>query len=87
MNEFILLLDIWKFIIIPIGLVLYTISIIVGLTVHNNNEDEYSELLKEICGYKGGYDIFGKNTAIIFSLIFLSIGGYLRFLYLKYKIN
>ena len=86
-NDFFLLLDRYKFIIIPIALVLYVIAIIVGLTVHNSNEDEYSELLKEICGYKGGYDMFGKNTALISSIIFLLIGGYLGFLYLKYKIN
>lgn len=87
MNEFINLLDRLKYIIIPIALVLYAISIIVGLTVHNSKEDEYTELLKEICGYKGGYDMFGKNTALISSIIFLPIGGYLGFLYLKYKIN
>ena len=31
--------------------------------------------------------MFGKNTALISSIIFIQIGGYLGILYLRYKIN
>jgi hypothetical protein len=80
------LLDRYKFIIIPILIVLYILSVVFGLTIHNSKEAEYTELLKEICNYDEG-KMFGKNTALISSIIFIQIGGYLGILYLRYKIN
>ena len=63
------LLDRYKFIIIPILIVLYILSVVFGLTIHNSKEAEYTELLKEICNYDEG-KMFGKNTALISSIIF-----------------
>lgn len=86
LNDFIMFLDKFKFIIIPILIVLYVISIIFGLTLHNDNEEEYKELLIEICGFSEN-NMFGKNTAFMSSIIFMIIGGYCGFLYINYKNN
>ena len=86
LNNFINFLDKYKFIMIPIWIVLYAISITFGLTLHNSNEKEYSELLKEICNYKEG-KMFGKSTALISSLIFIHVGAHIGILYMKWKIN
>ena len=84
--DFINFLNRWKFIIIPILLVLFALSVTFGLTLHNNKENEYAELLKEICNYTDG-KMFGKNTALTSSLIFIHIGAYLGFLYMNWKLN
>ena len=51
LNDFILFLSRFKYIIIPILLVLYSLSVTFGLTIHNSKEDEYLNILREICGY------------------------------------
>ena len=45
LTDFILFLEKWKFIIIPIVLILYGISLIFGLTLHNDKEEEYKKIL------------------------------------------
>lgn len=86
-NIFIDILDRFKFILIPIALLLFTISVIVGLKRHNDKEDEYFEnVLKEYCDY-GRNEVFGKNTAFHSTIIFLLIGGYIGLLFLRYKIR
>ena len=85
-HDFILLINRNKFIIIPLLLVLFIISLIFGLTIHNDKEKEYARILKIICKFEEN-DSFGKNTAFISSLIFIIIGGYFGLLYLKHKIN
>lgn len=86
LNDFILFLNRWKFIIIPIILALYVISIVFGLTLHNDKEDEYQKVLIEICGFDENY-MFGKSTAFVSSIIFMVVGGCLGFLYMNYKNN
>ena len=86
LTDFILFLEKWKFIIIPIFLILYGISLIFGLTLHNDKEEEYKKILIEYCEFNEN-DMFGKNTAYISSLIFIIIGGYLGFLYINGKNN
>ena len=67
-HDFILLINRNKFIIIPLLLVLFIISLIFGLTIHNDKEKEYARILKIICKYEEN-DSFGKNTAFTSSLI------------------
>lgn len=87
LNDFILFLSRFKYIIIPILLVLYALSVTFGLTIHNSKEDEYLNILREICGYADENHLFGKNTSMLSSIIFIVIGGYLGFLYINHKIN
>ena len=86
LKNFIDLLYRYKFIMIPIWIILYALSIIFGLTIHNSKEKEFAELLAEICKFKEG-NMFGKNTALTSSLIFIHIGAYLGLIYMKWKIN
>ena len=85
-HDFILIINRYKFIVIPILLILFIISLIFGLTIHNDKEEDYERILKIICKY-GENESFGKNTAFISSIIFTIIGAYFGFLYLNYKIN
>jgi hypothetical protein len=85
-NEFINILDRYKYFIIPILLILFSISVILGYTRHNENETEYQIVLKKYCKYKRE-QIFGTNTAYHSGVIFIVIGGYLGLLFLKYKIS
>ena len=86
LKNFINFLDRYKYIVIPIWIILYALSITFGLTIHNDKEKEYAVLLEEICNFKEG-KMFGKNTALISSLIFIHVGAYLGLLYMKWKIN
>jgi membrane-associated phospholipid phosphatase len=85
-NEFINILDRYKYFIIPILLILFSISVILGYTRHNENETEYQIVLKKYCKYRRE-QIFGTNTAYHSGVIFIVIGGYLGLLFLKYKIS
>ena len=84
LNDFIMILNKYKFIIIPILIVLFAISQIFGVTLHNDKEDEYEKLLIQICKYNKHF-LFGKTTAFLSLIIFLIIGGYFGFLYMNYK--
>ena len=79
-------LDKCKYIIIPILLILFAISVILGFTINNKNEEDYLKVLEKYCNYREE-QIFGKNTAYHSGVIFIVIGGYLGILFLKYKIN
>ena len=79
-------LDNYKFILIPMMLVLFSLSVILGLTRHNPKEEEYALILENFCGYARD-QLFGKNTAFHSALIFIVIGNYIGLLFLKYKIN
>ena len=80
------IIDKYKYILIPFLLVLFSISVILGLTRHNKNEDIYKSILQKYCGFSED-EIFGKNTAYSSNLIFIEVGAYLGSLFLKYKIN
>ena len=79
-------LDKCKYIIIPILLILFVISVILGFTINNKNEEDYLKVLEKYCNYREE-QIFGKNTAYHSGVIFIVIGGYLGILFLNYKIN
>ena len=83
---FIDILDKFKFILIPIALVLFTISVIIGLNRHNNKENDYMNILHIYCDYEEN-EVFGKNTAFHSTIIFLLIGGYIGLLFLRYQIR
>ena len=85
-NKFMKIIDKYKYILIPFLLVLFSISVILGLTRHNKNEDIYKSILQKYCGFSED-EIFGKNTAYSSNLIFIEVGAYLGSLFLKYKIN
>ena len=85
-DTFITYLDKTKFIFIPLSIILFIISVTLGLTIHNDKEKEYEIILLQYCHYIPE-QIFGKNTALHSSLIFIIIGGYLGILFLKYKIK
>ena len=74
-----------KYIIIPISLIFFALSVFIGLKRHNGKEDEYFTILEEYCGYERN-ELFGKNTAFASTIIFILIGGYLGLLFLRYKI-
>ena len=75
----------YKFIIIPIFIILFIISVILGLFRHNKNEDKYEFILKMYCNFAKG-EMFGKNTAYTSSLVFILIGGFIGLLFLRNKI-
>ena len=85
-NEFFNKLNKFKFIIIPLLIILFTISVVLGLTQHNEREKEYTIILEIYCEF-GKDEIFGKNTAFISTIIFVIIGDYIGLLFLKHKIN
>lgn len=85
-NDFINILDKYKYFIIPILLILFSISVILGYTRHNNKEAEYQKVLKKYCKFRKE-QIFGINTAYHSGVIFIVIGCYLGLLFLKYKIS
>ena len=67
-------------------LVLFILSVILGLTKHNSKEEEYAIILEKYCGFDNE-QLFGKNTAFFSALIFVIIGHYIGILFLKYKIS
>ena len=85
-EEFIIDLDNYKYILIPMMIVLFILSVILGFTRHNSKEEEYTLILEKYCGYVRD-QLFGKNTAFYSALIFIVIGNYIGLLFLKYKIN
>ena len=85
-KDFITNLDKYKFILIPLMLVLFTLSLILGFTRHNSKEEEYALILNKYCGFVRD-QIFGKNTAFHSALIFVIIGNYIGLLFLNYKIS
>ena len=85
-DDFINTLDRYKYFIIPILLILFSISVILGYTRHNKDEADYQKVLKIYCKYRKE-QIFGINTAYHSGVIFIIIGGYLGLLFLKYKIS
>jgi membrane-associated phospholipid phosphatase len=85
-KDFITNLDNYKFILIPLMIVLFILSVILGFVRHNSKEEEYALILDKYCGYVKD-QIFGKNTAFHSALIFIVIGNYIGLLFLKYKIN
>ena len=66
-------------------IILYTISLILGLTLHNDKENEYGAILERYCNY-AKEKLFGKNTGLNSSIMFIIIGGYIGLLFLNYKI-
>jgi hypothetical protein len=85
-EDFINNLDKAKYILLPISIILFIISVTLGLTMHNEKENEYEIILVKYCHYIPE-QIFGKNTALHSSLILITIGGYIGILFLKYKIQ
>ena len=79
-------LDNYKFILIPMMIALFILSVVLGLTRHNPKEDEYALILDNYCGYVRD-QLFGKNTAFHSALIFIIIGNYIGLLFLKYQIS
>ena len=77
---------IFRFILIPIILILYIVSVVLGFLLHNDDEDLYEPVLKKYCDYID-VQIFGKNTAFHSSLLLVVLGGYLGFLFLRSKIK
>ena len=85
-NTFIENANKYKYILIPIIMILYAISGILGLTMHNKNEKKYESILIKYCNYNKKI-MFGKNTAYSSSFVLIFIGSYLGLIFLKYKIN
>lgn len=79
-------LDKYKYIIIPIALLLFVLSVVIGLIRHNDKEDDYFKILKEYCGYERN-EIFGNNAVIYSTIILFAIGAYIGLLFLSYKIK
>ena len=75
-----------KYILIPIFLILFGISVTLGYTNHNEKEEIYENVLKKYCNFRRE-QIFGTNTAFHSGLIFILIGGYIGIIFLKNKIN
>ena len=86
LKDFILFLNKMKYIKLTILIILFGISVLFGLLIHNDKEEEYKKILIEFCNFDENH-MFGKNTALISSLIFAVIGGYLGFLYMNHKNN
>ena len=85
-KDFFNILNKYKYILIPIFLILFAISVTFGYIFHNKNEDEYTPVLQKFCKFRKE-QIFGKNTAFHSGLIFIIIGGYIGILFLIYNIN
>ena len=75
-----------KYILIPIFLILFGISVTLGYINHNEKEEIYENVLKKYCNFRRE-QIFGINTAFHSGLIFILIGGYIGIIFLKHKIN
>ena len=75
-----------KYILLPIFLILYAISVTFGYIFHNKNEDKYSRVLEVYCKFRKE-QIFGKNTAFHSGILFIIIGGYIGIIFLIYSIN
>ena len=69
----------FKFIVIPIFIILFGISLTLGLTRHNDNEDKYKKILKLYCDLDDENEMFGRITALLSTTIFVVIGGYIGF--------
>ena len=76
----------YKFIVNIIFFTLFIISIILGLTRHNDKEDEYKKILKLYCDLSEE-ESFAKITLYTSILIFIVIGGYFGLLFLDNKIS
>ena len=85
-NDFFNYVNNLKYILIPIFLILFGVSVTLGFTIHNKKEKEYEIVLKKYCNYSRK-EIFGTNTAYNSGLIFVIIGGYIGILFLKNMIN
>lgn len=85
-NIFMEALNSYKFILIPIFIILFATSVILGLLRHNNNEEKYLFILENYCHYTKE-QLFGKNTTLFSSIILLFIGSYAGLLFLRYKIK
>ena len=85
-NEFIEKLNKYKYILFPLLIILFGISVTLGLLRHNPKEDQYEKILEKYCGFVKD-QMFGKNTTFNSSLIFIIIGGYFGLLFLRCKIN
>ena len=86
-NIFIEVLDKYKFILLPIFILFFAISVLLGLTRHNEKEEKYQKILELYCDMANKWEMFGKITAVASSTLFVPIGGYLGLLFLKFKIN
>ena len=85
-KDFVENLNKYKFILIPIIIIFYTISVILGLKMHNKNEKKYEAVLIKFCNYNKKI-MFGKNTAYSSSFVLIIVGSYLGLIFLTYKIN
>ena len=85
-HDFVIILDKYKYILIPLFILLYIIYVVLGLTRHNENEEKYGEILQKYCGLNKE-NLFEKSTSISSTLIFDIIGGYVGMLVLKNKID
>ena len=85
-NYFFSIINKIKFFIIPLLCILFTVSVILGYTNHNKNEEKYRPALQYFCKFNKK-PIFGKSTAYHSGILFILIGGYLGILFLIYKIN
>ena len=85
-HDFVIILDKYKYILIPLFILLFIVSVVLGLTRHNENEAIYEEILNYYCK-KNKEELFGKTTSFSSTLIFAIIGGYIGMLFLKNKID
>ena len=85
-NDFVIILDKYKYISIPLLILLIIISIVIGLNRHNSKENDYERILIKYCGANKNY-LFGKSTSFSSTIIFTLIGGYIGMLVLKNKID
>ena len=85
-NTFMEALDKYKFILLPIFILFFALSVILGFTRHNKNEEKYQKILQLYCDIANKDEMFGKLSATFSSILFIVIGGYLGLLFLKYKI-
>jgi len=85
-DGFCLILDKYKFYVIPSFLVLYVISIVLGLARHNPKEEYYKNLLVKICK-SNAEKLFGRQKVDSASIIFIFLGAYIGLLYLNYNIK
>lgn len=84
-EEFIKILNKYKFFAIPLFFVLYITSLIIGLTRHNDNEEQYQYILSKYCNASD--NLFKNKRPYTSSRIFQVIGGYIGLLLLNNKIN
>lgn len=84
-EEFMKILNKYKFFAIPFLFVLYITSLIIGLTRHNDNEEQYQYILSKYCN--ANKNLFKNKRPYTSARLFLVIGGYFGLLLLNYKIN